>query len=34
VSMDAIAMAMAGTPGEGAELTEREAAAAAGAEAP
>ena len=31
-SVDSIALAMAGTPGEGAEITEREAAAAAGAE--
>jgi len=30
--VDSIALAMAGTPGEGAEITEREAAAAAGAE--
>jgi simple sugar transport system ATP-binding protein len=33
-SMDSIALAMAGTPGEGAEITEHEAAAAAGAETP
>ena len=33
-SIDSIALAMAGTPGEGAEISEREAAAAAGAEAP
>ena len=32
-SIDSIALAMAGTPGEGAEISEREAAAAAGAEA-
>jgi general nucleoside transport system ATP-binding protein len=32
-SVDSIAMAMAGTPGEGAEISEQEATAAAGAEA-
>jgi ABC-type uncharacterized transport system ATPase subunit len=32
-SVEAIAMAMAGTPGEGAEITEREAAEPAAAEA-